>query len=148
MKFFWVVLLWKSSTETANNICVKLLVVKIDSKLTCVTHVNNICKKAGQKLNALSKIAPYLDFDKKRLLLNVFFLSQFNYCQLTWMCHNCTINNKINRLHERCLRLIYSDRKYCFEELLEKVTLSLFTIETWEYLLLECARLMWVHQKC
>ena len=46
-------------------------------------------------------------------------MSQFNYCQLAWMCHNCTKNNKINRLHERCLRLIYNDKKSSFEELLE-----------------------------
>ena len=35
------------------------------------------------------------------------------------MCHNCTKNNNINRLHERCLRLIYNDKKFSFEELLE-----------------------------
>ena len=46
-------------------------------------------------------------------------MSQFNYCQLVWMCHNLTKNNKINRLHERCLRLINNDKKSSFEELLE-----------------------------
>ena len=35
------------------------------------------------------------------------------------MCHNLT-NNKINRLHERCLRLIYNDQKSSFKDLLEK----------------------------
>ena len=33
------------------------------------------------------------------------------------MCHNLT-NNKINRLHERCL--IYNDQKSYFKDLLEK----------------------------
>ena len=36
------------------------------------------------------------------------------------MCHNRTYNNKINRLHERCLRLIYNDKQSSFEELLIK----------------------------
>ena len=36
------------------------------------------------------------------------------------MCHNQTNNNKIDRLHERCLRLIYNDKKSSFEDLLEK----------------------------
>ena len=36
------------------------------------------------------------------------------------MCHNRTKNNKINRLHERCLRLLYSDKKSSFHDLLEK----------------------------
>ena len=34
--------------------------------------------------------------------------------------HSCIINTKINRLHERCLRIIYCDKESSFEELLEK----------------------------
>ena len=37
-----------------------------------------------------------------------------------WMCHNRTKNNKIKRIHERCLRLIYNDKKASFENLLDK----------------------------
>ena len=47
-------------------------------------------------------------------------MSQFNYCPLIWMCHNRTENNKINRIHERRLRLIYNDKKSSFENLLDK----------------------------
>ena len=36
------------------------------------------------------------------------------------MCHNRTINNSINRLHERCLRIVYNDKKSSFQELLDK----------------------------
>ena len=61
-----------------------------------------------------------MDFAKRRLLVNGLFYSQFNYCQLVWMCFNRTNNNKINRLHERCLRLIYNNKKSSFENLLEK----------------------------
>ena len=61
-----------------------------------------------------------MDFAKMHLLVNAFFYSQFNYCQLVWMCHNRTNSNKINRLHERCLRLIYDDKKSFFEVLLQK----------------------------
>ena len=39
---------------------------------------------------------------------------------LIWMCHNRTYKNKINRLHERCLQLIYNDKRSSFEDLLEK----------------------------
>ena len=61
-----------------------------------------------------------MDFNKRKLAVNSFFSSQFNYCPLILMCHNRTYNNKINRLHERCLRLIYNDKHSSFEELLEK----------------------------
>ena len=98
----------------------KLLGIKLDSKLNFNSHIHDICQKAGQKLNAISRITPYTDCAKRRLLVNAFFYSQFNYCQLVWMCHNRTNNNKINRLHERCLRLIYNDKKSSFKDLLEK----------------------------
>ena len=84
------------------------------------SHLHDICRKAGQKLSAISRITRYMDFAKRRLLANAFFYSQFNYCQLIWMCHNRANNNKINRLHERCLRLIYNDKKSSFKDLLEK----------------------------
>ena len=61
-----------------------------------------------------------MDFNKKRLNVNAFFMAQFNYCPLIWMCHNRTYKNKINRLHERCLRLICNDKRSFFEDLLEK----------------------------
>ena len=53
-------------------------------------------------------------------MMKSFFTSQFNYCPLTWMRHSRTTNNKINCLHERCLRIVYSDRRSSFEKLLEK----------------------------
>ena len=49
-----------------------------------------------------------------------FFKAQFNYCPAVWMFHNRSWNNKINRLHERCLRIIYNDKHSNFEELLVK----------------------------
>ena len=98
----------------------KLLDIKLDSKLNSNSHIHDICQKAGQKLNAISRITPYIDFAKRCLIVNAFFYSQFNFCELVWMCHNRTNNNKINRLHERCLCLIYNDKKSSFEDLLQK----------------------------
>ena len=36
------------------------------------------------------------------------------------MCHDRTNNNKINRLHERCLRIVHKYNKSSFQELLDK----------------------------
>ena len=52
--------------------------------------------------------------------MNAFFNSQFNYCPLVWICCNRSLNNKINRLHERCLRIVYNDKKSNFNEVLVK----------------------------
>ena len=39
--------------------------------------------------------------------------------ELIWMFDSRNLNKKINKLHERCLRIIYSDITSSFEELLE-----------------------------
>ena len=59
----------------------KLLGIKLDSKLNFNSHIHHISQKVGQKLNAISRITPYMYFAKKRLLVNAFFYSQFSYCQ-------------------------------------------------------------------
>ena len=45
--------------------------------------------------------------------------SQFNYYPLTWMFCSRTLNNKINKLHERSLRIVYKKPTLNFQELLE-----------------------------
>ena len=36
------------------------------------------------------------------------------------MCHSRALSNKVNRLHERCLRLVCNGKQLTFEERLEK----------------------------
>ena len=44
-----------------------ILGIEIEKKLTFEPHVENRCKKTGQKLHALARIANYMDISKKRL---------------------------------------------------------------------------------
>ena len=98
----------------------KLLGVHIDYKLTFDIHVETICKKAHRHFSALSRITNYIELPKRRILMNAFFKAQFNYCPIIWTFHSRCLNNKINRLHERCLRMIYNDKISNFEQLLNK----------------------------
>ena len=77
-------------------------------------------KKAGQKLNALSRVAYQLDFNQRKLLMNAFITSQFSYAPVVWMFHSRKQNHHINRIHERALRVVYKDYNSSFDELLEK----------------------------
>ena len=88
---------------------VKLLGITIDKQLNFKEHVTKLCKKGNQKLHALARIAKYMSKNKLRILMKAFIELQFNYCPLVWMFHNRTLNNKINRLHERALRIVYKD---------------------------------------
>ena len=106
--------------EIKSTNCEKPLGVKVDSRLNFNKHLDGIIKKASRKINALSSITPFMNISKRRILMNSFFNSQFNNCPLVWMFHSCSINSKINRLHERVLRIVYNDFKSSFENLLEK----------------------------
>ena len=106
-------LIWESANE-------RLLGVTLDRDLRFDLHVSKICKKAGRKLSALIRISKLLPLKKRRLLFNTFIESQFSYCPLVWMFHDRNINMKINRLHERALRIVYHDDISSFEELLER----------------------------
>ena len=62
----------------------------------------------------------YLGFSKVILLFQPFFESRFKYCALTWMFNSRKTNNKINKLHERTLRLVYNDYESKFADFLTK----------------------------
>ena len=83
-----------------------MLGINFDYKLKLLNHIDEICKKASRKLNAGARIVPYMCIRKRHSLMNAFFKSQFNYCPLLWMCCNRPLNNKIDRLHERSLRIV------------------------------------------
>ena len=81
-----------------------LLGITIDHELKFDVHVNYLCKKASLKLNALARIARFMNVSKKRIIMKSFIESQFGYCPLIWMLHSRGLNNKINRIHERALK--------------------------------------------
>ena len=49
-----------------------------------------------------------------------FVTSQFCYCPLNWMFHSRLLNNKINYIHERGLRITYQDNTRYFKNCLNK----------------------------
>ena len=52
--------------------------------------------------------------------MEAFIESQFNYFSLIWMFHSRTMNNKMNRILEKALRLVYSNYSSNYNELLKK----------------------------
>ena len=53
--------------------------------------------------------------------INIFFLDTHSEdCSLIWICHSRNINIKINKLLERCLKIIYNNKQSPFKELPEK----------------------------
>ena len=109
-----------SNEFISNSSYEKILGVHFDNKLNFTTHITKLCKRAGQKLHALARISNYMSIKQKKLIMNAFISSQFSYCPLIWMCHNRCLHTKINKIHERALRIVYNDNISSFEALLEK----------------------------
>ena len=99
---------------------VKLLGIELDSHLLFDKHVLSLCKKASRKISALTRVVKFMNLQQRRTLMKAFVVSQFNYCPLLWMFHSRTLDNRINSLHERALRIVYNDDHSTFNELLVK----------------------------
>ena len=89
--------------------------LKINVKGSPISNEKNV-KLVGVTVNALVRVSKFISKKKLRVIMKAFIMSQFSYCPLVWMCHSRTLNKKINKLHERALRLIYDDRQSTFEE--------------------------------
>ena len=61
-----------------------------------------------------------MDLPKIKVLMKAFITFQFSYCPLIWMLHSWTLNNCVNNIHGRFLRLTYKDNKSSFKQLLGK----------------------------
>ena len=124
-----------SGFKIKNTECKKLLGIKVDSGLKFENYLDGVIKKASNKINALSRVTPFMNLSKKKMLTNSFFKLQFSYCPQVWMCHSRTVNKKINYLHERCLHVIYNG-KISWKEM----GLFQYTIGIFRYLLLRCSK--------
>ena len=82
----------------------KLLGVYIEYQLNFDQHISNLCRKAGQQLNVLKRLSPFLSRLNKITIFHTFILSNFNYCPLAW--HFCSESNskKLEKIQERALR--------------------------------------------
>ena len=89
-----------SKTIIHNSNSEKLLGVIFDNKLKFEKDIITIFQRGNRKLNALTRLTPYMELGKRCMLMNAFFSSQLNYCPIIWICHCHALNNKINILHE------------------------------------------------
>ena len=60
-------------------------------------------------------------FEQRKCIINSFITSHFSYCPLVWMFHSRRLNNRINHIHERALRIIYQVTIPLLKNYLEKM---------------------------
>ena len=99
---------------------VKVLGLTLCKDASMDEYIKHMCKRASSKLNALARISPYLNENKRILLMKTFITSLFNYCPITWMYCQRKSNKLVNKIHERALRIAYNDNLSNFQSLLNK----------------------------
>ena len=130
-------LILNDSTVIVSDDHVKLLGIVIDNKLHVSLHVSSNCKKASRHLNTLARISNYLDVSTRRTIYDSFVAGNFNYCPLVWHICGATNNNKIEKIQERCLRIIYKDYESTIERWLEMSNTTSLVISRLRLILLE-----------
>ena len=100
---------------------VKLLGLNFGGSHNFDYHVNTLFQKANKKYHALARVCSYMGTKKRHVLMKAFTISQFSYCPLVWMFHSRTLNNRINKIHEKTLRLVYKNETFpSFDDLLKR----------------------------
>ena len=108
---------------------VTVLGVTIDDQLSFSQHISACCVKTARQLNALARISKHLDMRSRRTVYNSFIMSNFNYCPLVWHFCGKTNNDKLEKLQECALRILYDDYESCYEELLCKADSNTLLIQ-------------------
>ena len=103
-----------------NSECEKLLGIKIDKSLNFNEHLDKICKSATNQLNALVRLRSYLGNEEKKILVNTFVISNFNYCPLIWFTSSIASLKKVENLHKRALRFLLDGCKRSYKNMLNK----------------------------
>jgi len=104
--------------QASSSICI--LGVDIDEHLTFTGHINNICSKTAKQINSLYRIKNDLNNTCRKVIFNSYIASSFNYCSTIWMFTTRGNLGKLDKLHERALRLTYSDNTTDYNDILQK----------------------------
>ena len=94
--------------------------MSLDDHLNFNTHVSNICRRASRQIMAFKRIAKYLNLSNRELTYKSFISSNFSYSPTSWIFCGKQNTNKLNKLQERALRIVYQDNASSYESLLAK----------------------------
>ena len=88
---------------------VKRFGIDPENRLNFDLHINTICKSASNQLNALVRLKKFLSFEQKKVLVNSFILSNFDYCPLVWFISSAKSLRKVENSQKRALGFLQND---------------------------------------
>lgn len=105
----------------------------IDRKLLWTNHLSNICKRAGQRLGALRRLANKLDVKGRANVYKAQVRSTMEYSCLAWMNASQTTLGQLDNIQKKALKIIGEDedtalRKYAISQLSQRRTVAATTV--------------------
>ena len=114
-----------TNTKISSMERVKLLRMNFEGRFNFAYHVNTLLKKVNKKYYTLARVCNYMEMKKRRALINAFITCQFSYRPLVWI-----LSNRINKIYEKALRLVYKNETFLsFDDLTKKRQISEYSPE-------------------
>ena len=96
----------------------------------------------ANQLNALIRLQKFLSFKEKKILINSYFMANFNYCPLVWMFSNAVSLKKIENLQKQALSFLYKSYNTSYEDLLLKSGFSSMNVKRLRTLVSKFSKLL------
>ncbi len=93
------------------------IVVHIDNKLNFKHHISEMTKKTAKQINVLARQTKTINQKGKLMMYNSYIASNFSYCPIIWHFCSTTDAQKLEKLQERALRLIFNDSTSSYVQL-------------------------------
>ena len=71
-----------------------------------------------KEISQIERCPNFMSTENRGLIFKAYKISQSNYFLLVWVFHTKQLNNRIDSLHEKALRVAYQYKNSSFSELL------------------------------
>ena len=78
------------------------------------------CNRASRQINSFKRFSKYLRIDRRLSVYKSFIQSNFSYCPVAWLFCGRKNSNKLEKLQERALRIVFDDFSSSYEFLCER----------------------------
>ena len=111
------------SVTCSDKICLenlKLLGVTIDCVLNFDVQKSNVCKKASQRIEAITLLRNLIPTEAKLYLYKAAIILHLTYCLLVWHFCRASDTRRLERVQERGPSDVFKDKLSSYQQLLEK----------------------------
>ena len=118
---------------------VKNLGIYLDSNLNWNTQIKQTSQKVFSIMHSLKRLKHVLPTNLKKILVETLVMPYFDYCDVLLIDLNYNLTEKLQHVHNMCIRYIFNIRKYdhvsssfknchgCVSMIEEKCTVSFYS---------------------